>query len=377
MSVHTVTCAASPTPEQAGALRETMLAFNAACNAISAVAWKERVFSQVPLHRLVYYSVRAEFKLPAQLAVRAIAKVVDAYKVSKAKQAEFRPLGAVTYDCRVLRLVNLSSVSLTTLRGRLKVSLKVGGYQRNRLSGAILGETDLLFRPEKNRWSFAFTVKSETPPVSDPQGFLGVDLGVKNVAADSDGTLYTGGHIRGLRKRHLKLRRRLQSKGTRGAKRLLRKRRQKERRFQTHENHCISKKIVAAAQGTGRGIAVEELTGIRDRITVRGKKQRTVLSAWAFSQLRQFLTYKSTDAGIPLVAVDPRNTSRTCPACGCIDKRNRPSQAVFRCVACQHSGHADLFAAENIRRAAVNLPYCSAVVPLEMDLHSVRAKPSP
>lgn len=137
-----------------------------------------------------------------------------------------------------------------------------------------------------------FSVKIEEDPTRDPEGFLGIDMGVRNVAADSDGTLYTAGHIRGLRKRHRKLRRRLQAKGTNAAKRLLRKRRRKEARFQRHENHCISKKIVAAAKGTGRGVAVEELTGIRDRITVQ-KARRSELSAWAFHQLRSFLAYKS------------------------------------------------------------------------------------
>src|SRR5439155_1156300 len=106
----------------------------------------------------------------------------------------------------------------------------------------------------------------------------------------------------------------------------------------------------------------EDLTHIRARITAR-KQQRSVLSAWAFHQLRFFLDYKCVDAGLPLVAVDPRNTSRTCPACGCVDKRNRTSQADFKCVQCGLSGHADLFAAENIRRAAVSQPDCSARAP--------------
>src|SRR5438128_928674 len=130
----TVTCVAAPTPEQAASLRELMLAFNAACNSISCVAFAERIFASVPLHHRVYYEVRTRFNLPAQLACRAIAKVVDAYRASKETQAEFRPLGAVPYDCRVLRLVNLSLVSLTTLDGRIKVSLNTGGYQRNRLA---------------------------------------------------------------------------------------------------------------------------------------------------------------------------------------------------------------------------------------------------
>src|SRR5262249_31012655 len=155
----------------------------------------ERVFGQVALHRRVYYVVRAEFKLPAQLAARAIAKVVDAYKAGKAKQVEFRATGAVIYDSRVLRLVNLSTVSLTTLRGRITVGLAVGDYQRRRLSGAVLGETELLFTPEKNSFSLAFSVKSDVPLAAAPADFLGVDMGVRNVAVDSDGTFYTGGHL--------------------------------------------------------------------------------------------------------------------------------------------------------------------------------------
>jgi putative transposase len=339
-------------------LKEVMQAFNAACNFVSGVAWEQRVFNQIALHHFTYRSIRERFGLPAQLAVRAIAKVVDAYKASKAVRAEFRPLGAITYDSRVLRLLGVSNVSCSTLRGRITVPLKIGGYQRKRLANAALGETKLVYTPEKDRFSFVFTVKQDTPPPTDPDDFLGVDLGVKNVAADSDGTLYTGGLVRGLRKRHLQLRRRLQAKGTKAAKRLLKKRRRKEARFQRHVNHCISKQIVTAAKGTGRGVAVEDLTHIRARITAR-KAQRSVLSAWAFHQLRSFLDYKCTDAGIPLVAVDPRNTSRTCPACGCIDKRNRPSQAEFKCVQCGLWGHADLFAAENIRRVAVSQPDCS------------------
>jgi transposase len=102
------------------------------------------------------------------------------------------------------------------------------------------------------------------------------------------------------------------------------------------------------------------LNGIRDRTTVR-KAQRDEHSGWAFHQLRTFLDYKCAAKGVPFIAVDARNTSRTCPACGCVDKRNRPSQAEFRCIECALSGHADLFAAlEVARRATVSWPNCRA-----------------
>jgi putative transposase len=353
-----------------------MQAYNAACNFVSALAWEKRCFNQIALHHMTYRDIRAQFGLPSQLAVRAIAKVADAYKTSKATKAEFRPLGAITYDSRILRLIGVSNVSCSTLAGRITVKLNIGGYQRDRLAGAALGEIDLLYLPEKKRFCFVFTVKTETPPVSEPEGFLGVDLGLKNIAVDSDGTRHAGGKLRRMRKTCRRVRRRLQALGTRSARRRLVKRRRKEQRRATHINHCISKQIVAAAKGTGRGVAVEDLTHIRGRITVR-REQRAEHSGWAFHELRFFLEYKCADAGIPCVAVDPRNTSRTCPECRCVDKRNRKSQAAFSCIQCAHQGHADYFGALEIaRRAALGQPNDrEGQVPLEGRRCTPRSSP--
>src|SRR5205807_8442294 len=128
METRTVTCAAAITPEQAEALRDVIRAFNAACNFVSALAWEKHVSNQIALHHLTYRDIRAQFHLPSQLAVRAIAKVADAYKASKAIKAVFRPLGAITYDRRVLRLLGVSNVSCSTLAGRITVKRNIGGY---------------------------------------------------------------------------------------------------------------------------------------------------------------------------------------------------------------------------------------------------------
>ena len=111
------------------------------------------------------------------------------------------------------------------------------------------------------------------------------------------------------------------------------------------------------AEGTGRGIALEDLQGIRGRIRAT-RSQRGALHSWAFAQIKQLIIYKAALAGMPVDAeVDPRNTSRQCPRCGHTSKRKRPSQARFRCVECGHHGHADHIAASNIAgRAAVNRP---------------------
>jgi putative transposase len=359
--IRTLTISLRPTPSQAQALRETMEAYNAACNYVSGIAWEERQFNNYRLRARVYGEVRRRFALPAQLAQQAIAKVVNAYKTSKKTRAEFRLLGAVTYDARVMRVFGISTVAMTLVSSRQKIPLSTGPYHVERLKGAVLGEADLSFEPERNRFRLHLSVRLPDTPLSGITGFLGVDLGIVNLATDSDGNTYSGSHVNALRRRHRRLRAKLSRKFTGSARRLYRRRRRKERRFARHVNHCISKRIVAAAKGTGRGIALEDLTGIRDRITVR-RAQKATFHSWSFHRLAQFIHYKAESAGIPVAFVDPRNTSRTCPACGYCDKANRPEQAEFSCQSCGCSGVADYFAAVIIgRRADVSQPDADAV----------------
>jgi putative transposase len=145
-----------------------------------------------------------------------------------------------------------------------------------------------------------------------------VDLGIVNIATTSEGDRLAGARLNRYRKRQQRLRKRLQAKKTSSARRLLKKRRRKERRFAADVNHQISKRIVAEPQRTGRGIAVEQLTGIRERVRLR-KPQRAMLHSWAFAQLGGFLAYKAQAAGVVFVHVDPAHTSQTCHACGWVD----------------------------------------------------------
>ncbi len=343
-----------PTPAQATSLLATMERFNAACDTIAAVAFGAGTSSKFAVQKLVYADVRRDFGLSAQMTIRAIAKVCEAYKRDKATLPHFRPHGAMTYDERILSWQGPSAIAILTLDGRLTVPYTFGAYQAARLD-RIKGQADLVYRDR--RFYLHATIETPAAPESDPTGWLGVDLGIVHLAADSDGTTYSGAQVNGLRIRHERLRKRLQAQGTRSAKRLLGKRRRKQGRFQSHTNHTIAKHIVAVAQGTHRGIALEELRGISQRVTVR-KRERSRHGNWAFARLRGFVEYKARLAGVPLALVDPRNTSRECPACGHTAKENRPHRSSFLCVSCGLSGPADTIAATNVaRRASVNAPY--------------------
>jgi IS605 OrfB family transposase len=118
----------------------------------------------------------------------------------------------------------------------------------------------------------------------------------------------------------------------------------KESRFRRWANHTIAKRFVAYAKDTKAALVLEDLTHIRDRMTVR-KGQRNKHASWSFRQLRAFISSKAERAGVPVVFVDPRNSSRTCAKCGFVNQRNRRSQAEFSCLRCGHQAHADLNAA--------------------------------
>jgi IS605 OrfB family transposase len=343
-----------PTSEQADALRRTLERANAACQFVGDTAWKMKTFRQYDLHHKCYRVVREQFGLSAQVAVRAIAKVADAYKLDCKAKRTFKTTGSIAYDDRILswRLQD-QTVSIWTVNGRLRIPFVCGERQLELLQ-TRQGESDLGLY--KGLFFLSATCEVDEPKPIDVEGALGIDLGVTNIAVDSDGQVHSASHINNVRHRHRRLRAKLQAKGTRSAKRKLKRLSGKEHRFAKDTNHCISKKLVAKAKDTNRAIALEDLGGIRSRVTVR-RSQRATLHSWAFYQLRSFVTYKAKRVGVPVFLVDPRNTSRTCPACGHVDKANRPSQSKFSCVVCGFAGLADHIAAVNIgRRAAVNPP---------------------
>jgi len=367
-----------PTPEQTVALRRTLERTNTACQFVSNMAWEKKTFRQYDLHHECYQVVREQFGLSAQVVVRAIAKVADAYKLDRKTKRTFKPTGSIAYDNRILSWrVQDQTVSIWTVEGRLRIPFVCGERQLELLQ-TRQGESDLGLY--KGKFFLFATCEINEPKPVDVEGALGVDLGVVNIAVDSDGQVHSASHINNLRHRHRRLRAKLQAKGTRSAKRKLKRLSGKERRFAKDTNHCISKKLVAKAKDTNRAIALEDLRGIRERVTVR-RSQRATLHSWAFYQLRSFLTYKAKRAGISVFLVDPRNTSRTCPACGHIDKANRPSQSKFSCVVCGFAGLADHIAAVNIsRRAAVNPPIVArneakANLPLELRQSAVTSQP--
>ncbi len=338
-----------PLPDEAARLKAVMERFNAAADRIGAVAFENKTANVYELRGLCYAAVREEFGLSSQMAQLAIKSVSDAYKRDLSKRVRFRKHASVPYDQRTMSFKGPDRVSLLTLDGRIKVAFIVAAYDAERMA-LPKGQSDLVYRDSK--WYLFVTVDVPDGSPIDPTDFIGVDLGIANIATDSDGGQHSGKDVERVRRKHNLQRKRLGRRNTKGAKKKIRRMRDKEARFRRHENHCISKRIVESAKRTGRGIALEDLEGIRERVTARGGDARNRLSGWAFAQLGSFIGYKAELAGVLVVFVDPAYTSQTCAECEHCEKSNRRSQSEFVCKVCGHEAHADVNAARNIRARA-------------------------
>ena len=187
-----------------------------------------------------------------------------------------------------------------TLDGRVEVPFRFGTYAEGMLQ-RTRGQADVLYR--NDTFFLAITVDTPEPTPTDTADFVGVDLGIIQLATTSDGEFLNDAagpkhsHVNQVRARFSRFRQKLQKKGTKSAKRLLRKRSGREKRFVKDVNHCVSKAMVSTAKGTGRGMALEDLTHIRSRVN-GSKRQRRVLHTWSFFQLRAFIAYKAALVGV-------------------------------------------------------------------------------
>ncbi len=259
------------TPEQHQALLETVEAFNRGCNYVAGVAFAKHLPNKIALQPFVYGTLRAEFGLSSQMAVRCISKAVEAYKRDKNIQPTFAPHGAMVYDERIMSFQGVSHVSLLTLTCRVLVPLRFGDYQADRF-GRRKGQADLILKGDT--FYLYVTIDLPTPPPTEPTGVMGVDLGIVEIATDSDGNQYSGSAVKAVRQRVKEHRRQLQKRNSRSAFKRLQKTRRRQSRFVRQTNHIISKELVHRASLSSKALALEDLSGIRGRANGFGRQMR-------------------------------------------------------------------------------------------------------
>ena len=326
------------------ALLRTMNEFNRICNELSIIAHTTETYNKVQLQRNAYHGMRETHSdFSSQLTIRAIDVVTATYKKKRSKNPNyFKKTSAVVYDDRVITFKGTDSVNIWTNDGRVEIPIKIYDEEKFKYRK---GQVDLVY--QNGKFYLLCTLDIPSQEKYDAKGVIGIDLGVKNIAVTSQGDVFSGEHIEKKRKQYHAHRQRLQKRGTRSARRRIKITGQKESRFRKDTNHVISKLLVAKAKALGYSLALEELTNINKRVTVR-RVNRSERMSWAFAQLRSYITYKAELYGVTLAIVPAPYTSQTCSKCGHCEKANRKSQAVFFCMSCGHTENADFNASKNI-----------------------------
>ena len=308
-------------------------------------------FNEVELHKLTYYTERELTSLQSQLVCSARTKAAESIKAAKTRIRKGKKascpqsrLCSIRYDARsaLVKLLD-GTATLASTSGRQKVELKLQKHHQDRLDWKVCS-SDLCLH--KNKKLYLHVGVEKGLPVPEVQAVAGVDLGVNHPAVTSTSDFLGEKKWKAIEARYFNLKRGLQAKGTKSAKRHLKKLSQKVNRFRKNCDHVLSKTL-ATLYVEKTCLVLEDLTNIRERMKGR-KNQRRRLHSWSFSRLKFFLSYKAPLYGCSVDFVNPAYTSQKCSCCGHIAKRNRVL-AEFHCRKCGFRNNADLNAAKNIR----------------------------
>lgn len=380
-----------PTEMQAAALLETSRQFTEVFNAVCQGGWEHSEKNGVRLHHEFYRPLKIRYPtLVADLHIQARVKATEAIRGTLTLKRKRKKVSCPKsnfcpprYNLHTFKVDWESrTVKLSTTAGKQTLRFSISPHAEKYV-GYETDTADLIFRD--NRWFLNLCVTVPAPVVEPIDTVIGVDLGLAQPAVTSNNQFLGKKSWKDRENRIFKLKRSLQSRGTKSAKRHLKKVRKSQARFRRNCDHVLSKKIVQAVPAGGT-VVLENLTDIRGR--VRAKKNTETkrrLHAWSFAQVKSFIEYKAEERGCTVVGIDPRHTSQRCSRCGHTAKNNRRSRAVFKCRACGFTLHADLNAARNIAakyHAQVGMPDLGGqpvnlpIVGVGELVHSATCKPS-
>ncbi|WP_203641883.1 RNA-guided endonuclease TnpB family protein [Levilactobacillus andaensis] len=269
------------------------------------------------------------------------------------KPIQFRRPQADLVRQRNYSFVNeMTRVSITILSKRTKLAFTDKGFEEYFRGDWKLGTARLVHN--RGKWFLHIGITKEVPDFDqqDNPKIVGIDRGLRFLATIYDylgKTLFFDGR-KALRKRKkfLEVRRQLQSKGSKSAKKKLKQLAQRENRWMTDVNHRLAKTLVVA-YGSHTLFVLEDLTNVTFNTDDLPKSLHNSHRSWSFFQLESFLTYKAQAIQSAVVKVNPAFTSQRCPKCGLIEKTNRHHEThEYRCQQCQYRCNDDRLGAMNI-----------------------------
>jgi len=348
-------------------LQATLRQFRDGLNYVSNFIHENKIYNHKTLQPRVYATLRERFGLKSQMACNCVKMATAKYAArdvrARGSPVLFRKLAMVQDYPRDYRITGPDTISVNSTGKRLQAHFQCGAHQREllKLAGSWQVKSATLVERRSGAIFLQVTIERDAADQTflGHDGAVGVDMGINTLAVTTDSnnktTFYREGRVQHARYKYQQVRQSCQSKGTRSAKKRLRKISGRERRFVTDTNHCVAKSIVATTRSSFASplLVLEDLTGIRKNPR-RSKIGKYQLNTWAFYQLQQFITYKALEHDIPVIFVDPKYTSQACPRCGHVERKNRKKTLhQFQCVACGYESNDDRAASINIRNRGV------------------------
>lgn len=341
------------------ALIQTFDAYRKAFNICAVWGFQNKTFNKILNHKETYYLIRDKIPdLPSALLQGARDCACEALKSNKCKRLPIkREFSGIRYNQRVVTINLVEGIAtLSSVSGRVKSRFNFPLAYEKYLSWKLKSSV-LEFKERSTEFYLTVQVESNALDEIDNQDeivLLGIDRGINNTAVCSDNTFYGAPRVKNIRSKYRRLRAKLQSKGTKSARRLLKKMSGKETRFQTDVNHCISKSIVNKPYTV---FVLEDLSNVRPvkkKGSSKGKRGNFWLSTWSFSQLERFIEYKAEGLGKTMLKINPAYTSQECSACGEVNKSSR-NGLKYKCKSCGFELNSDLNAARNIANRGMSV----------------------
>lgn len=335
--------------EQHEVLMETLEQYKHCVDKVFEYGFKNRSTAGQALHNATYRELRNEYpSLPSALVCCARVKATEALKTIKSQtkgkwnteQPKAGRHPTIRYNATCCA-IGKDTFAVTTTHGRIKLGIVNNPFVKEDVE-QFNTTCELAYR--RGNWYLTVFIETRCEDPIPTKDILGIDRGVNNIAVCSNNQFFNSKHLKNVKGKYHHLRKKLQGKGTRSAKRLLKKLSGKENRFVKDCNHCISKQIVALPFDT---FVLEDLDIHAKK--GKGRKFNTLLSGWSWFKLEQFLTYKALLKGKKVEYVDARYTSQKCSVCGYVYRGNRKTQSGFCCRKCGFQINADLNASRNIR----------------------------
>jgi putative transposase len=321
----------------------TAILYRRACQITLDFGFRNKTYNKNKLNTGTYRLIREQMsELPSALVQCARDQASEMLKRERCERLPTKKKLQIRYDKRTFKFFPESGhVSLSTAIGRLNFAVRIYDHAKRYLGGEYTSAQLIIVKD--NVFLNIQCKLADMPQSLTKKRVLGIDRGILNIVTCDDNSFINSKHLRAVKGRYQHLKSKLQSLGTRSAKRKLTIVAGRERRFALDTNHVIAKQI--SKKPDYDVFAVEKLH-VRTR-KENGKKFNKMLGGWSHGQLQSLLKYKAENAGKMVIEVNPQYTSQKCSKCGYVHRQNRNGLR-FKCRQCGFELNAGLNAARNI-----------------------------